>query len=46
MGTALIGGKTDAFIFATPIAAGTNFVACITLFASLTVPVIAITRLI
>lgn len=42
----LTGAKADAFFFATPVAAGANFVFSIRLIASLAIPIVAITRLI
>lgn len=43
--TALIGSETNAFFFATPVAAGANLVFCINRLAYVAVPVVAITGL-
>ena len=43
--TALIGSEADAFFFATPVAAGANFVARINRFAGIAIPVVAIAGL-
>ena len=43
--TGFIRCETDAFFFATPVAAGANLVFCINRLACVTVPVVAITRL-
>ena len=43
--TNLTGCKTNAFVFATPVAAGANFVARINRFAGIAIPVVAIAGL-